>query len=33
MPKYDIPIKNLRFYGETTNDGVKTLQARHERIN
>lgn len=30
MPKYDIPIKNLRFYGETTNDGVKTLQARHE---
>lgn len=30
MPKCDIPIKNLRFYGETTNDGVKTLQARHE---
>ena len=30
MPKYDIPIKNLRFYGETTNDGGKTLQARHE---
>ena len=30
MPKCDIPIKNLRFYGETTNDGVKTLHARHE---
>lgn len=30
MPKYDIPIKNLRFYGETTNDGVKTLHARHK---
>ena len=30
MPKYDIPIRNLRFYGETTNDGVKTLHARHE---
>lgn len=30
MPKCDIPIKNLRFYGETTNDGVETLHARHE---
>ncbi len=30
MPKCDIPIRNLRFYGETTNDGVKTLHARHE---